>query len=287
MFDWKEIQEKITVANDDAVIATKIGKIKVTSKDKTGREQKLILKDVRYIPGFGKYNLLSLTKIMSNDFSISNEGQTIVMKKGKTEIPFDRIIKTRTGHLVATELVPRKDGKDEEALVSIPQNVRMNVNEFHNRMGHMSEKITRSMAKEVGIHLTGTFKVCKACAEAKAKQKNVGKEAKEETKAKEIGEQLWMDVSSIKHKSFGGACFWLLIVDEYSDYCWSHFMKNKSDVPHYLSKTLNELEESDIKVKTIRCDNAGENYKAEEKCKEEKRKIIFQFTAPNTPQHNG
>ena len=41
------------------------------------------------------------------------------------------------------------------------------------------------------------------------------------------------------------------------------------------------------KVKFIRCDNAGENQTAEALCKQEGLGIIFEYTAPNTPQQNG
>ena len=42
-----------------------------------------------------------------------------------------------------------------------------------------------------------------------------------------------------------------------------------------------------MKFKTIRCDGAGENKALKSKCFEEKMGITFEFTAPDTPQHNG
>jgi transposase InsO family protein len=43
----------------------------------------------------------------------------------------------------------------------------------------------------------------------------------------------------------------------------------------------------DRKVKFIRCDNAGENTKAEAVLNKEGHGIKFEFTAPGTPQQNG
>jgi len=40
-------------------------------------------------------------------------------------------------------------------------------------------------------------------------------------------------------------------------------------------------------VKFIRCDNAGENVQLEEASKEEGLGVVFEYTAPNTPQQNG
>ena len=41
------------------------------------------------------------------------------------------------------------------------------------------------------------------------------------------------------------------------------------------------------KVRFIQCDNAGENKTLEAKCKKEGLGIKFEYTARNTPQHNG
>ena len=40
------------------------------------------------------------------------------------------------------------------------------------------------------------------------------------------------------------------------------------------------------KVKHIRCDNAGENNILERQCIEEEMGILFEYTAPGTPQQN-
>ena len=70
------------------------------------------------------------------------------------------------------------------------------------------------------------------------------------------GERLNLDISSINEKSFGGAKFWLLIADDYTDYCWSLFLKAKSEIKSKMMVLLTELEEASIDVKTIRCDDA-------------------------------
>ena len=42
-----------------------------------------------------------------------------------------------------------------------------------------------------------------------------------------------------------------------------------------------------IQVKTIKCDNAGENKVLEIESDKNKLGIIFEYTAPGTPQQNG
>ena len=43
----------------------------------------------------------------------------------------------------------------------------------------------------------------------------------------------------------------------------------------------------DLKIKKIRCDNAGENISLEKQCINQKMKIKFEYTSPGTPQQNG
>ena len=42
------------------------------------------------------------------------------------------------------------------------------------------------------------------------------------------GKRLHVDISSIKGERYGGSKFWVLVVDGYTGYCWSYFIKGKS-----------------------------------------------------------
>jgi hypothetical protein len=55
------------------------------------------------------------------------------------------------------------------------------------------------------------------------------------------GERLYVDISSIKERSFGGAKFWALIVDDYTDFCWSFVMNHKSDIKARVETLLTDL----------------------------------------------
>jgi hypothetical protein len=37
------------------------------------------------------------------------------------------------------------------------------------------------------------------------------------------GEPLYIDISSMQETNFGGSKFWVLIIDDFSSYCWSYF----------------------------------------------------------------
>ena len=54
------------------------------------------------------------------------------------------------------------------------------------------------------------------------------------------GERFYVDMSSIKGTSFGGAKFWALVVDDHSSYYWSCFLKKKDE---WENKILDLIEE--------------------------------------------
>ena len=90
----------------------------------------------------------------------------------------------------------------------------------HDMLGHVSESRTRETAKYYGIKLEGKFQVCGDCAKAKIRQNNIPKD-EDTIRASKNGERLFFDISSIKAESYGGSKFWLLVVDDKTDFAWS------------------------------------------------------------------
>ena len=119
------------------------------------------------------------------------------------------------------------------------------------------------------MRLFGTFDTCEACSIGKARQKNVNKDWK--VGRLTAGERLYVDISLIQGVSFGGANFWMLIVDDYSG------LKEK------VIDLINELKN----VKFLRDDDAGENFVLEKQYKRQNLNVKFEYTGPRTPQRNG
>ena len=70
--------------------------------------------------------------------------------------------------------------------------------------------------------------------------------------------------------------------------CFSYFLKSKDETGHKIMCLVEGFKECfDIKVQTLRCDNAGENKFTQTCCKDAGLGVKFEFTAPNTPQQNG
>ncbi len=73
-------------------------------------------------------------------------------------------------------------------------------------------------------------------------------------------ERLFVDISSTQHTSYGKLKFWLLVVDDATDYCWSFFLKSKDKTAKTMTNLIKKLKDVDGKtIKIIQCDNAGEN----------------------------
>jgi hypothetical protein len=106
-----------------------------------------------------------------------------------------------------------------------------------------------------------------------------------------------MDISSVQQATYGGSKYWMLVVDEFSDMCWSAFLNAKSELPQRMSelvKRLKTYQQIDVKniicriqVKNVRCDNAGENKKFQKLCEKIGLPINFEYTGPGSPQFNG
>jgi hypothetical protein len=70
------------------------------------------------------------------------------------------------------------------------------------------------------------------------------------------GEPLLVNISCIRAATFVDNGYWLLIMDEYTNYSWSYFMKTKDETIHHVINLILDLQkDNNIKVKFICCNN--------------------------------
>ena len=67
---------------------------------------------------------------------------------------------------------------------------------------------------------------CVDCDMAKAKQLNLNKEMVPQSAVPR--EHLFIDISSTEAESYGKSKYWLLVIDNATDYCWSFFLRQKT-----------------------------------------------------------
>lgn len=121
-----------------------------------------------------------------------------------------------------------KISNNEEIDIETSVKTSLHVQKFHEKLGHSGDNITRMTAKNLGLKLHGTLKQCDGCMLGKMRQKNVPKQ--KGPNAKEAGQCFFLDISSIKYRSIGGAKFLAMFMDDYSGFLIGFYLKQKSDL---------------------------------------------------------
>jgi len=130
-------------------------------------------------------------------------------------------------------------------------------------------------------------KLCEAC--QKGKQVKHSFQCKNVVSTSKLLELLHIDLfGPSRTMSLGGNYYGLLIVDDYSRFTWTLFLKTKNDafdVFHKLAKVIQN--EKGLHIVSIRSDHGREfqNESFEKFCEE--NKIHHNFSAPRAPQQNG
>ena len=205
-----------------------------------------------------------------------------LFKTTRASMKFDRMIPSGSSWLmgIKTQRLVGQVHAVIEPGKSIP------IWKFHQMTRHTGEHLLRTTAENMGIKLTGKLEPCEICAQAKIRQANVPKK-KEKQVPSRPGYRMFIDISSFKHESMGGKRHWLIAVDEFSDYSHSFFLRKKSNQTVMIPIWIKGLKiKYGIDVKNIRLDNSGENRSLQKECEKQNLGIIFEFTAPGTPQQN-
>jgi Reverse transcriptase (RNA-dependent DNA polymerase) len=256
-----------------------------------GNTTEVILKDILYVPDLW-VNLFSLTKPLENpQVTMYSVKGVIALNLHGQSIFFDKQIKNGTGKLLGIDIVPVTQTHDvthnlTPEIANINKEV-LSYKAYHNMLGHPHQKIVKATAERFNVEISDEPSICVDCAKAKQRQTNIPKKNLKPTT--EIGQQVNIDISSVKARSFSKSKYWLLIQDDFTGYLWSYFLKERSDLPEQVLKWVYEFQkELDCKVQTIRLDNAGENESLQELIDStDDLKIKFEYTAPYTPQQNG
>ena len=285
MTNIRDCNDGITIGNGNTISCTKVGDKRGKIILPNGNEKTIELRDCKFIPDLAPYNLFSITKAIDAGYKLDNDGRNIILKKENFEMVFNKVIGTKKGFVVAIEL---ECEKESSIATKATEYGNLDINKFHKILGHMGESKVKNIAKKHNIKLMGEMKPCTDCAKAKIKKAKLPKFVDADKKAKLPGERLYFDISSVKTESLSGRKYWLLIVDEATDHCWSFFLKKKSESSKVLKDLIMNLKSRyNTAVTYLRCDNSGENKATESLFRRNGIPIKFEFTAPNTPQQNG
>ena len=285
VYDLTPIRGSVMIGNRESISCTHKGKLDVICKHKDGSMARQTW-EVKIVPQLN-HDLFSFTKAMKEGWQMNGrwkEGGLMIelFKTTKNSMKFDRMIPSGSSWLMGRK-TQRLVG---QAHVVIEPGKSIPIWKFHQISGHTGEHLLRTTADYMGIKLTGKLEPCETCAQAKIRQANVPKK-KEKQVPSRPGYRLFVDISSFKHESMGGKRHWLIVVDKFSDCSHSFFLKRKSDQIELFPIWIKELKAKyGIDIKYIRLDNSGENRSLQKECDKQNLGIIFEFSAPGTPQQN-
>ena len=137
----------------------------------------------------------------------------------------DHWIKTHNGWVARVDFLCEANNKRAISFTAVP---KRNINNLHDDLGYPSKTITQAITKSLGIQVTGTIKPCEGCALSKARHWVVSKKAVPHSKI--LSEKLVFDISSPTTPTFGGKHHLILVIDDCSNYIWSFFLSEKSNL---------------------------------------------------------
>ena len=219
------------------------------------------------------------------------------LKNGHDKITFDIIIKTPKGAIFCVYI------KREVALSAVTkENNNQSVSEQlgHEIMGHMDKVRARESLIYLGYTIVrGTMKPCRACGEAKVKQRSLprnvvhhSKSADEITIPRKAGEEVRLDISSIKPPKDSGITiskpYWRIVADKRTGMKYSEFYPTKNEMIEPTRKLFTKWKQEGNEVKKVRCDNGKKNIKLQSDLASVSWKLNpeFEYTARDTPQQN-
>ena len=242
--------------------------------------------DVKIVPELN-HDLFSFTKAMKDGWQMNGrwkEGGLMIelFKTTRASMKFDRMIPSGSSWLMGIKVHRVYD----EAHAAMEPGKSITAMKFHQITGHTGEHLWKPTANYMKLKLLGRLPPCEACTKAKIRQRHVQKKKIKKMPTKP-GYRVFIDISSFKQVSRGGNRHWFIVVDEFSDYTHSFFLNMKSDQIKILPMWIKGIAKKHrIEIKKIRLDNSGENKSLQKECDKQNLGIIFEFTAPGTPQQN-
>ena len=285
VYELTPIRGSVMIGNGESISCTHKGKLDAICKYRDGSMAREMW-EVKIVPQLN-HDLFSLTKTMKEGWQMNGrwkEGGLMIelFKTTRASMKFDRMIPSGSSWLmgIKTQRLVGQAHAVNEPGKSIP------IWKFHQMTGHTGEYLLRTTVENMGIKLTGKLEPCEICAQAKIRQANIPKNKQKQVPSRP-GYRLFIDISSFKHESMGGKRHWQIAVDEFSDCSHGFFLKRKSDQIVMIPTWIKGLKAKyGIDLKYIRLDNRGENRSLQKECEKQNLGIIFEFTAPGTPQQN-
>lgn len=245
------------------------------------RKEKLLLKDVWYVPDISR-NLFSVLAAQDNNPRSKFTSYTTYCQldvNGKTYLEGDR---ERHGTLYKAKMKTIIPNQICDVNVAVVDSSLLQL--YHERWGHQDKRhIIQLLQRELGIRVKNETELCEPCIYGKAHRLPFGTRIK----TTKPGDLVTADVCGPFDESFGKRRYLVLFKDSFTKFRYGYIIKHKSEVKEILKCMIRNSKAHGHIIMEFLSDNGGEFDN------EDVRKILKQeginqrFTAPYTPEQNG
>ncbi|XP_070031723.1 uncharacterized protein [Nicotiana tomentosiformis] len=251
---------------------------------KIGKSLSHSIKNVYYVNGL-KYSLLSVSQICDKGNKVEFLSKICTVTNLVTSEVV--LVAKRYKNIYVADFESLQSG-DMSFLKAVDDDAEM----WHRRLGHanfslLNKLIQKDLVRGFPNSKFKEHKVCDACARGKL-VKSSFKPKKDVSTSNSLG-LLHMDLCGpMRVPSMGGKRYIFVIVDDYSRFTWTLFLRTKDETFEVFVAFVKKIQvKMESKVSCIRSDHGTEfdNAKFDELCSE--NGITHNFSAPRTPQQNG
>lgn len=274
-FNTLDVHRQVKVGNGSILDVQGIRKVEVQAWS-GNKWIKTDICDVLFVPDLD-VNLFSLSTVLDKGLIMQANKDRCNLLDNNGHV---RAVANREGRLFKMNFINIEDTSSQCHMVE-------SLTTWHRKMAHIHFDQVRKILKRSEIkfvEVTNPF--CKECLPGKQHRLPFPASL---SRAQRTGELIHGDLEGpMEEPSMGGARYFLLLKDDFSNYRFVYFLKNKSDAMENIEKFLNMVEtQTGNKVKKLRTDNGLEVVNNRLKILLEQRGIIHEKTCTYSPQQNG
>ena len=243
-----------------------------------GGDTHVQLTNVAYVPGV-QFKLFSLHAVMSK-CRVTMDTKGVHMLGGSVSF----VRREAGSYCSATRIT---DPPMANAVLVPGKQQRIDINDLHVALAHSHAETLRETARQHGVEVVGELVSCAGCSEAKRRRMPVPKSTN--SRSTKPFERLFVDLSGKRLASSGGHHYLMMIVDDFSRFGWTYFLKEKSDVPAVFAGFLADIRAQGTPsiVEFLRSDNGTEFTKGEFVTLLDHHRIRREYTPGDSPKYDG
>ncbi|GJV44697.1 retrovirus-related pol polyprotein from transposon TNT 1-94 [Tanacetum coccineum] len=244
-----------------------------------------VISKVYYVEGLG-HNLFSVEQFCDSNLEVAFRKHSCYVR----DMDGVELIKGSRGSNLYTISV--KDMMKSSPIFLLSKSSKNKSWLWNHRLNHLNFGTINNLARKDLVRGLPRLKfekdhLCSACQLGKSKKHTHKPKAKNTNL--EVLNTLHMDLCGPRRvQTINGKKYFLVIVDDYSQFTWVKFLRLKDETPEVIIKFLKQIQvELNKTIRYIRIDNGTEFVNKDLTAYYEHVSIFHQKTVPRTPQQNG